>query len=147
MLKLLKSKKIVVMFTAFLLLFSLVPAQAESTDDLVVIANKRFSADNLSLTEVKRIFKKEITNFHGTRVKPIHARDGNALRQQFVNKVLGMNPSAEKKYWQEMMVKKGMNPPSELTNTVRGVFSTPGAISYCFRKDFNPTTSKIVLSL
>ena len=129
------------------LLFSQMPVLAENPDDLVVIVNKNFKTCSLSLIDVKRMFKKEITTYRGTKVKPINAKKGSPLRNQFISKVLGMNEAAEQKYWQDMMVKKGLNPPSELSNTVRGVFSAPGAISYCFRKDFNPATAKIVLSL
>ncbi|MBN2526095.1 MAG: hypothetical protein JXR76_06855 [Deltaproteobacteria bacterium] len=124
---------------------SAMPVQAESPDDLVVIVNHKFAGTELSATEVRRIFKKEMTTFMGNRVKPIHAKTGTSLRQEFISKALGINLAAEQKYWQDMAVKKGMSPPIELSNTVRGVFSAPGAISYCYRKDFNPATARIVL--
>ena len=129
------------------MLFSQEPVKAESPDDLIIIVNKKFNATSLSPTEVKRMFKKEITTYKGMPVKPIHAKKGTVLRDLFLSKMLGMNQAAEQKFWQDMMVKKGMNPPCELGNTVRGVFSVPGAISYCFRKDFNPATANIVLTL
>lgn len=129
------------------LLFSQSPVMAESPNDLLIIVNKKFEYSSLTITEVKRIFRKEMTTYKGTSVKPIHAKMGSPLRDIFVSKVLGMNVSAEQKYWQDMMVKKGMRPPSELSNTVRGVFSAPGAMSYCFRRDFSPITAKIVLEL
>ena len=135
------------LFVSCALIFNQKALMAESPDDLVVIANKNFKASTLSAADVKRMFKKELTTFRGTKVKPIHAKKGSALRKQFVSRAMGMNESSEQKYWQDMMVKKGVNPPTELSNTVRGVFSAPGAISYCFRKDFNPATAKIVLEL
>jgi ABC-type phosphate transport system substrate-binding protein len=122
-------------------------AQADNPDDIVVIANRNLPVSALSLTEVKRIFRKEVTVYQGNRLQPIHAKSGSALRVQFVSRVLGMNDSGEQKYWQDMRVKKGMRPPIELSNTVRAVFSAPGAISYCFRKDFNPTTAKMLLTI
>ena len=137
----------ILLFVSCVLMFSQAPAQAESPDDLVIIVNKQFDASSLSLTDVKRIFKKEMTTYKGTTVKPINAKQGSALRNRFLSQVMGMNESAEQKYWQDMMVKKGMKAPSELSNTVRAVFSARGAISYCFRKDFSPAVSKIVLSL
>lgn len=129
------------------LLFSQAPTMAESPDDLLIIVNKKFKYSSLSITEVKRIFKKEMTTYKGISVKPIHSKLDSPLRHLFVSKVMGMNLSTEQKYWQDMMVKKGLRPPSELSNTVRAVFSAPGAISYCFRKDFSPATAKIVLTL
>ena len=147
MTKLLKFGGIGFLFILGSLLFCQTPVQAENPNDIVVITNKNFKASTLSTADVKRMFKKELTTFRGTKVKPINAKKGAKLRQQFVSRALGMNAAAEQKFWQDMMVKKGMNPPSELSNTVRGVFSAPGAISYCFRKDFNPATSKIVLTL
>jgi ABC-type phosphate transport system substrate-binding protein len=130
-----------------MLLFSQSPTRAESPDDLLIIVNKKFPYSKLSISEVKRIFTKEITTYRGIGVKPIHSKLGSPLRQLFVSKVMGMNVSTEQKYWQDMMVKKGMRPPIELSNTVRAVFSAPGAISYCYRRDFNPATAKIVLTL
>ena len=123
------------------------PVRAESQDDLLVIANRNLPVSNMSLADVKRIFLKEITSYEGSRVQPIHARKGTALREQFIRRVLGMNESAEQKYWQDIQVKKGLRPPIELGNTVRAVFSAPGAISYCYRKDYNPATARIVFSL
>jgi ABC-type phosphate transport system substrate-binding protein len=121
--------------------------QAESVNDIVVIANRNLPVSTVSRVVVRRIFRKEITTYKGNRVQPIHARTGSSLRKQFVSRVLGMNDSGEQKYWQDMQVKKGIRPPIELSNTVRAVFSAPGAISYCFRKDFNPATAKILLTI
>ena len=70
-----------------------------------------------------------------------------ALRNAFVQQAMTMNPAEEQKYWQDQKMKKGINPPSELSDTVRAVSSSPGAISYCYRKDFNPAMAKILLTL
>jgi ABC-type phosphate transport system substrate-binding protein len=121
--------------------------QAESVNDIVVIANRNLPVSTVSRVDVRRIFRKEITTYEGIRIQPIHARTGSALRKQFVSRVLGMSDSREQKYWQDMQVKKGIRPPIELSNTVRAVFSASGAISYCFRKDFNPATAKILLTI
>jgi hypothetical protein len=67
-------------------------------------------------------------------VKPIHAPFGSLLRQRFVVQVLGMNEAAEKKYWQDMKVKRGTTPPFELSNTMRAVFSARGAIRIASEK-------------
>lgn len=146
------SKHVFQLFGPFLLIVAglmqqQTAAQAESPDDIVVIANRNLPVSTVSLVDVRRIFRKEITTYKGNRVQPIHAKTGSALRMHFVSRVLGMNDSGEQKYWQDMQVKKGIRPPIELSNTVRAVFSAPGAISYCFRKDFNPATAKILMTI
>ena len=123
------------------------PLHADNTNDIVVVVNKKFPSSRLSVTDVRRIFRKEITTWKGTSVKPIHALAGSKLRQLFTGKALGVTEAADQKYWQDMKLKKGMRAPMELSNNVRAVFSIPGAITYCYRKDFNPATASIVLVL
>lgn len=137
----------IMLSVAFLVICSGYSLLAESPDDIVIIANKTFNVSELSVVDVRRMFKKEITTWKGASVKPIHAPGGSLLRQSFVVRGLGMNEAAEQKYWQDMKVKKGTSPPFELSNTIRAVFSAPGAISYCFRKDFNPAVAKMLLVL
>ncbi|MBN2714725.1 MAG: hypothetical protein JXX14_02655 [Deltaproteobacteria bacterium] len=132
---------------SLIVLYSQSVVLCESPDQLVVIVNRNFKVDSLSVAEVRRIFKKEITVYKGVAVRPIHAPSGSPLRNQFLSQVMGMSSTAEEKYWEEAKVKKGVSPPIQLSNTVRAVFAAPGAISYCYRKEFNPTVAKIILSL
>ena len=122
-------------------------AKAQSPTGIVVIANKSFTANSLSQSEVKRIFQKTMQRYKGKKVVPIHARKSSPLRAAFTQKVLGMTLADEQSYWQNQMVRSGVTPPPELTNTLRAVYSSKTGVSYCYKKDFNPAVAKILLEI
>lgn len=124
------------------------PANANSPDDLLIVGHRSVNADSISVGELRAIFLKQRSRFSaGGKAMPIHAKPGSALRKAFQLKVLAMDASAEKKYWQDQKIKDGSNAPIELSDTLRAVFSMRGGISYCFRKHYKAGTSKILLTL
>lgn len=132
----------------FICVFLSFDADAQSPDDILIIANKGVATDAISIEEVKAIFLKQRNNYKsGGRATPINARKGSALRKAFQEKVLGMDGTQETQYWQEQKIKKGIGAPVELSNTVRAVFSMRGGISYCYRKSYKEGTSKVLLTL
>jgi hypothetical protein len=50
-------------------------------------------------------------------------------------------------YWETQKVKNGLQPPMELSNTVKAVFSVKNSISYCFAEDYKKGAAKILLKL
>ena len=119
-------------------------ARADSPNDLLVIVNKSVSAGNADPSEIRAIFLKTKTSLGGDSVFPINAKSDSNLRQAFRKLVLKMSGEKEAGYWQDEKVKRGVEPPPEMTATLKAVFSKSGGISYVFRKDFKEGTAKVV---
>jgi ABC-type phosphate transport system substrate-binding protein len=126
-------------------MISIALASSERPDDILIITHKSVPISTLSEAELKSIFLKQRQSWQGgMRVVPINAKDGTPLRQKFRSRVMKMDPEKEAKYWQDEKIKKGTVPPAEFSNTLKAVFLVKGAISYVFRKDFNPGLVKII---
>ena len=123
-----------------------VPVWAQGSGDIVIIANKAFPANSLSVGQVKRIFQKRMTNFKGKKVVPIHAKKNSKARQIFNQTVLGMSVADEQSYWQAEKVRSGTRPPAEFGNPLRAVFSVATSIGYCMKSQFNPAVAKQVVA-
>ncbi len=126
--------------------FTALPARAESPNDILIVANNSVNLDTISLDEVRAIFLKKRKSWRGGgKVVPINAKMGTSLRSDFAQKVLGMSPSSEKRFWEEQKVKRGRTAPPELKTPLKGVFSLKGSVSYVRRKNFKPGVAKILL--
>ncbi len=122
------------------------PAVAENPNDILVVANQGVSVDAVSIRDLKAIFLKRRSNWkNGGKVVPIHAKEGSALRNAFVSRVLGMDAVKERAYWQEVMVKSGTRKPPEFSNTLKAVFKLRGGVSYIYRTQYREGVSKILL--
>lgn len=145
-----KSNIALLVISSLLLLgFSLasLPGKADK-NTIVVFVNKNIAVDALSIDEVKRLFLKErMTMKDGTTAVPVNAKIGSALRKVFGEKVLGMNPSDEARYWQVQKIRRGVLPATEFNNTQKAVFTLKGGIGYCFESDYIATINKVVLKL
>ena len=142
----------ILLFSASLLLCGAVllrPSPGEAGDNtLVIIANKSAPVSSITAAEVKQIFLKQRTNWPGGgKIVVMNAKSGSPARQAFQSKVLGMNGSTEKAFWQEQKIKKGVTPPPEISNTQKGVFSLKMSISYCLKSQYKAGTGKVLLSL
>ena len=123
------------------------PVRAQSTGDIVIIANKAFPTNSLSIGQVKRIFQKRMTNLKGKKVVPIHAKKHTKARQIFNQAILGMTVDEEQSYWQAEKVRSGTRAPAEFGNPLRAVFSVSTSVGYCLKKDFNPAVAKQVAAV
>ena len=103
---------------------------------LVIIANKSLPAGEISKGELKAIFLKQKTSFEGERVIPINAKDGTDLRKAFQSRVLEMDDSEEKAFWEEEKIKTSRGAPAEFRNTLKAVFSVKGAVGYCLKSEY-----------
>lgn len=142
----------ILIFSASLVLggvFVLRPASGGADDTtLVIIAHPSVPVSRLSANEVRQIFLKERTNWPGGgKIVLMNAKSGSPERAAFQAKVLGMDDSAEKAYWQKQKIKKGLTPPPEISNTQRGVFSLQQSLSYCLKSQYKTGTSKVLLTL
>lgn len=136
-----------ILAAALAMTVSATTVEAESPDDLLIIANKSVKASKISAEELKAIFLKKKATFKGSKVIPINAREGSSLRKQFRQRVLNMGGGEEAAYWEELKVKKGESNPTEFGNTLKAVFSVKGSIGYCHRKNFKEGAANILAVL
>ena len=123
-------------------------ARAESPDDILVVANNALSVSSVSNAELKSIFLKERTRWrNGAKVIPIHAKEGTPLRRAFLRRLLNMEESRERAYWQEQKIKRGALPPAAFSSSLRAVFQIKGSVAYVFRSDYKEGVAKIVAVL
>ena len=139
---------VTVALTAAVLFFSASSGvMAKKSQQIYIITNNLSEINTLSASDVKRIFKKEKTKIKGKSIIPINAKKTSPLRKAFVNSLFHMSISEEITFWQTQKVRTGLQPPIELSNTVKAVFSIRTGISYCFAKDYKPGTSKILFKI
>jgi hypothetical protein len=122
-------------------------ARAADDDPVLIIANNSLPISSISLVEVKRVFRKEATTVNGVRVVPINASRNNPLRSAFVQKAFGATVQEDISNWEKLKVMSGLQPPTEMDNTLKAVFSVKNGISYCFKSEYRPGTAKILLTL
>lgn len=109
------------------------PARAADTPAFAVIAGPDTPTQQLSPSDVARIFERKQTFWpDGRRIHPVNLPPADPLRRRFSIAILGQPPEALVAYWRERYF-HGVLPPHVLAseNAVRlFVESTPGAIGY-----------------
>ncbi len=133
--------------TAVLLAFSAAPERATGAETIYIIANNSIAAASLSMAEARLIFQKEKTRLGSSAVMPIHARKDSSLRADFAARVLNMSVQEEIGYWEAQKVQSGKQPPAELGDTVKAVFSMKSGISYCYASQYRSGVAKILLKI
>ena len=123
-------------------------ADDENPNDILIIANRSLPLDKISISELKDFFLKKRASWRtGEKVIPVNAKEGTDIRKAFRQKVLELDVSKEKLYWQDRMIIAGEKPPPAFSNTQKAVFKLRGAVSYIYRKDFREGVTKILLVL
>jgi len=134
------------LITAVVMMSHLAPAQAESPNDILVIANQTCPDDTITIDRAKAIFMKRRTIWsNNQKLIALNAKEGTALRDAFRTAAIKMNAIQEKTHWQNQKVRHGITPPPEFTKLQKAVFKIKGAVSYVFRKDFIKGVSKVLL--
>ena len=149
--KLYQAKRIALMVIVITAAFALFPthaAHAESPDDILVIANNSVGVSQVSVQELRTMFLKQRQNWKsGGKIFPLNAKPGTGIRKAFQAKVLGMDSTGEKAFWQEQSIKKGISKPSAFSNPLKAVFSVKGSVGYCYRKQYKAGLAKVLLVL
>ena len=141
------------MLIVFLVAFALVgifqsPAHADSPNDILVVANKSVPGSSISSSELKAIFLKKKGRWkNGAKAIPINAKDGTALRKAFLQRLLNMEESRERSYWQEQKIRGGTMPPATFSNLLKAVFKVNGSVGYVFRSDYKEGVVKVLMVL
>lgn len=140
------SKRLLVFYFLFLWFFvgSSVTAE-DNPSDILLIVNSQANIQSTNLEEVKNLFlRKKQAWRSGESAVPVHPKDAT-LRAAFAQRVLGMSRAEESIYWQDMKIKKGLAPPTELPNPLKAIFKLRNGVSYILRKDYKEGVAKILL--
>lgn len=114
---------------ASLLFFSLHAASA----GVAVIGNSDLSVDSIAAAEVADIFLGKTTKLAGTPLTVIEHKDGDNVKEEFYNRVVGKSPSQLKAYWAKLVFTGEGVPPKEYAGdraVMERVSATPGGIGY-----------------
>jgi hypothetical protein len=147
------SRTVLLAIVFFLGIWAWSPAsRAEDPNDLLIVANKTVPVDTTTPEELRVIFFKKKTSWkRGREIQPIHAPTNSPERKAFARRVLGKSHQEAHRAWNDRQVMYGIIPPPELPSDdharLRRVFSTKGAISYVWRKDYLEGVTKILLVL
>jgi ABC-type phosphate transport system substrate-binding protein len=111
-------------------------------DPIVVIVNSSNPVENLSLSELKKLFLSDRSRWDtGKSVAPVIVTAGAPERTAFLKIVCGMNDSEFGKYFlQAAFTGRSATPPKEVTSTASlkvFVASSPGAIGFVKAMDFH----------
>ena len=105
-----------------------------ATAGVVVIGNPDLPTNSLTSSQVSDIFLGKKTSLPGgTKVTVIEHQDGEAVKNEFYQKVVGKNPNQLKAYWAKQIFTAEGFPPKAYAGdkAVKDqVSSTPGAIGY-----------------
>ena len=135
-----------VTWLAILATFAPKIVNAESEDDILIVANNKVEADAITVDEARAFFLKKRTSWkEGGKIAVINAPKDSILRDVFRSKVLGMDWSHEQSYWQNEGIRKGLSQPPEFSQTLKAVFKIQGSLGYVFRKDFKEGSAKVLL--
>ena len=115
--------------------YGFTPAHAEEEGtSYVVIANKDVPGSSITLTMLKRIYLKDMTNWEGGgNVVPVDLDDENSLRSSFSRKVFGKGVDEMKSYWINQKLTNNISPPVSMKNSKAAkkfVSQNGGAIGY-----------------
>ena len=122
--------KSIAAIVASLLFFILQAASA----GVAVIGNSSIGVSSLTAGQVADIFLGKTTKFpDGTPVTVFDHRDGDAVKDEFYEKVVGKNASQLKAYWAKLVFTGEGVPPKEYSGdkaVLDRVSGTPGGVGY-----------------
>ena len=115
---------------ASLLFFGLQAASA----GVAVIGNPDLAMTSITAAQAADIFLGKMTKLpDGTQITVIEHKDGDAVKDEFYDKVVGKSPSQLKAYWAKLVFTGEGVPPKEYSGdkaVLERVARTPGAIGY-----------------
>ncbi|MGE0372090.1 MAG: phosphate ABC transporter substrate-binding protein [Gammaproteobacteria bacterium] len=118
--------------TGIALTFVLLPAMADA--EVVVVGSPDIEVPALSENTVRNLYLgKTVQLDNGTRVEVIDLPSGNAVRDEFYEKVIGKDTTQVKAYWaKRIFTGKGSPPETKLDEraVIRWISEAPGRIGY-----------------
>lgn len=113
---------------------SVVSAERQVTDEVVVIVHPQNASGSLSKEFLRQAFLKQVTRWEDDEtIRPVDLPASSGARRRFSEHILGRSVEAVKSYWQQRIFSGRDIPPPELTSdeaVVGYVKEHPGAIGY-----------------
>jgi len=146
-----RSKTIILLFFSMLaMLICGLPNAVSSSDkpdrDIIIIVNKRLSADTLSLDEIRDIFQRKKTLWDDGEKITIALLAGGRTHQSFVRNYIHKTPAQYHRYWKKLVFSGRGIPPLTFrseTSLMSHVALTQGAIGYISSK-IKPAGVKVI---
>ena len=112
-----------------------------SQQTLIVVVSKRCPINEISLAQLKQLFRSERREVASHRLIPLNRPPGSATRIKFDKLVLGMNPEQVGRFWIDRKMRGQTKPPrsvSSLRLVIKVVTQLPNAISYIRHNQLTP---------
>jgi hypothetical protein len=113
---------------------------------LAVVVAKDSTISELSLYDLKRLYKGEPINVDGKRLLPINLAARSKERIAFDRAVLGMNPESVARYWIDRKIRGQSGPPKTIDAAdlmQRVVGRLEGGIGYVMLDEVRPEVKAI----
>ncbi len=115
-----------------LVLILLLQPVVVSGEDFVIIVNKHSPLVSADTSTVRDIYLGEKRFAEGIKLMPINMVEGS-LKEDFLNRVVGMKPKEYKLHWVKKVFQEGITPPpsmASVTDIIAMVSRDKGAIDY-----------------
>jgi ABC-type phosphate transport system substrate-binding protein len=127
------------------------PTSSSTTEPLVFIVHRSNPADNLSLQDLKKLFRGERRKWaHGRNVTLVMREPGAPERNSVLEHVYAMDDAEFAKYFlHAAFVGQVSGPPKQLNSSVgmlKFVFNVPGAIGYVRASELDDSVKPIQIN-
>lgn len=116
-----------------LLVFSACLISAGAFAGGVVVVAPGSAIGSVDKTAIERVFLGQASEIGGVSVTPINQNEGQAIREQFEEQVLGMSGSRLRSHWSRLIFTGAAQPPRNVggdADVKSFVASNPNAIGY-----------------
>jgi len=113
---------------------------------LAIVVAKNFPVDNLSFSDLKRLYMGDPVNAQGKRMIPLALPNRSPERAAFDEVVLGMTPDVVARYWVDRKIRGESGPPKAIDSPqilLRVVDKLDGSLGYV-RADMIPSNVKVL---
>ena len=117
------------------------PAARAASEPLLLVVGLAFPVTDVSLTDVKSVFRGRVVTLGGRRLIPINHPPGTGMREAFDLTVLGLRPAEVSRFWVDQRIRDAGRPPTSVPTpemAIRVAATLPGAITYGSKDMLNP---------
>jgi len=130
-----KLKRKVTIFVAAMMFASggMMAIPAYAADFVIIMSDAYGGVSSISHKKLKNLYLRNDKEFNGVSAKPVNLAEGDALRNAFLQEVLGMNEDQLKSYWLQASLDGKGKPPKSLSSensVIKYVSKKKGAIGY-----------------
>lgn len=124
------------------------PAALAEPDPLIVVVAHSFAANDISFAGLKTAFRGQIAHAGGKQIVPINHAVGTAMRVEFDQLVLGLDPAAVGRFWVDRRIRGEGSAPKTVPTpelAVRVVAAIPTAVTYARKALLNPKVKALTI--